>query len=392
MFKTNKNLFVIAVIAVVNALGYGIVIPILYPYSQKFGLSDFQNGLLFASFAAAQFLATPFIGRMSDKFGRKPLLLISLLGTFASFGMMAAAKSAVWLFVARTLDGLTAGNISVAQAVISDSTDEKGRVRAFGIIGAAFGLGFVLGPVISGLSVGFGLGVPFVIAAMVTGVSVILTFVFLPETNKHKGQIRAGKLFDLVGLVKAVGDKAVGKTLLITLAFSTAFSLLIYAYQPMAAKVLHLNARQVSMNFTIIGLMGVVGQAVVVPFLIKRFKEKDLLVVSLIGQVVTFCGFALAGNWGALILVSIINSLVGSPVQPVISSFLTKEADVKSQGEILGISASYMSLGNIFGPLIGGIAASFTLRMPFFVGAFLMAVSALMAKTIVVHRHAVHLE
>src|SRR5690349_15310321 len=121
MLKQNRSLLIIALIALVNMLGYGIVIPILYAYSKHYGLSDFQNGLLFASFSICQFLSTPIIGRMSDKYGRRPLLLISITGTAVSFLLMAFAQNALWLFAARMLDGLTAGNIPVAFAVISDS-------------------------------------------------------------------------------------------------------------------------------------------------------------------------------------------------------------------------------------------------------------------------------
>lgn len=134
LFKNNRNLAIIALIVLVNALGYGIIIPILYPYSVKFGLTDFQNGLLFALFSICQFLATPIIGRLSDRFGRRPMLLISITGTALSFFTMAFAPNAVFLFLARALDGITAGNIPVAQAVISDSTNEKERAGAFGII------------------------------------------------------------------------------------------------------------------------------------------------------------------------------------------------------------------------------------------------------------------
>src|SRR2546430_13825442 len=125
MLKSNRNLFIIALIALVNMLGYGIIIPILYAYSKKYGLSDFQNGLLFAMFSICQFIATPIIGRLSDKYGRRPMLLLSIAGTAVSFFIMAFAPSAIFLFIARGLDGLTAGNIPVAVVVFSDSTGPK---------------------------------------------------------------------------------------------------------------------------------------------------------------------------------------------------------------------------------------------------------------------------
>src|SRR5258708_9525425 len=134
VFKSNRNLLIIALIALVNMLGYGIIIPILYAYSKKFGLSDFDNGLLFAIFSICQFISTPVIGRLSDRYGRKPMLLISIAGTAASFFLMAFAPSPLFLFLARALDGITAGNIPVAFAVISDSTKPEERARAFGLI------------------------------------------------------------------------------------------------------------------------------------------------------------------------------------------------------------------------------------------------------------------
>src|SRR5258707_11681463 len=220
----NRNLLIIALIALVNMLGYGIVIPILYAYSKKFGLSDFQNGLLFALFSICQFIATPIIGRLSDKYGRRPMLLLSIVGTAASFFMMAFAPSAIFLFLARALDGLTAGNIPVAFAVISDSTKPEQRAKAFGLIGSAFSFGFVFGPAVSALTVGFGKGVPFLIAGAITVIAAILTALYLPETNKHMGEVKQGKLFDFKHLWHTLFDPNVGLTFIISFVYFLAFS------------------------------------------------------------------------------------------------------------------------------------------------------------------------
>src|SRR5205085_10746574 len=143
IIQNNKRLIVIAAVTLVGALGYGIVIPILYPYSIKYGLTDFENGILFSVFSICMFISTPIIGILSDKYGRRPLLILSLLGTAGSFFLMAFAPNAIFLFLARALDGLTAGNLPVAQAVISDSIEGQDRAKGFGIIGACFGVGFI---------------------------------------------------------------------------------------------------------------------------------------------------------------------------------------------------------------------------------------------------------
>ena len=269
LLKTNRNLAIIALIPVVNALGYGIVFPILYSYSQKYGLSDFDNGLLFALFSICQFISTPIIGRLSDRYGRRPLLVISIAGTFVSFIMMALAPSAVFLFLARALDGLTAGNLPVAQAVISDTTEAKDRARGFGIIGAAFGFGFIFGPAISALTVGISPATPFIIAAAISFVAVLVTALFLPETNKHLGEVKRGKLFDLKKLYNTLFDPNVGTTFVISLFYFLAFSLFIYAFQPYSVKILKLSANQISLLFMAVGVVGLITQT----FLVQRISK-----------------------------------------------------------------------------------------------------------------------
>src|SRR5260221_1580912 len=368
MFKNNRNLLIIALIATVNALGYGIIIPILYSYSKRFGLSDLGNGLLFSLFSLCQFLSTPVIGRLSDMYGRKPLLVISLIGTLISFVMMAFAPSVLFLFIARALDGLTAGNIPVATAVISDTTKPEDRAKGFGLIGAAFGIGFVAGPAISAVTVGINSSLPFIIAAVVTAISVIMTWVYLPETNKHMGEVSKGKLFDFPKLAKAVTDVNVGKTLLVSLIYSLSFGLLIYAYQPFAVKILGLTSSQVALNFTIFGLVGFLAQAFIIPKVSKKIEDKKLLLNSLIMSAITFFALFVTRSYAVFILVSVFLSLSNAFVNPLIQSLLSKETDEKSQGEIQGVNASYMSIGLIFGPIIGGVLATISIPMPYFGG------------------------
>ncbi len=365
----NKNILIVALIAVVNALGYGIIIPILYSYSQKFGLSDFQNGLLFSVFSICQFVATPVIGRLSDKYGRKPLLVISLVGTLVSFLMMAFARNGWWLFLARALDGITAGNIPVAQAVISDSTEPHERAKGFGIIGASFGFGFVFGPAISALTLGWGANVPFLVAACITLIAVLLTQFILPETNKHKGLVEHKELFNFAHLWHSLMDPQVGVTLFMTFLFSMALSMFIYAFQPFSVKILHLTAQQISSMFIIFGAAGLIAQVFMIPRAIKFFGERKMLTISLLTAIFTFSSMFFVHSYMFFIVVSIVQSLANAFVNPLLQALLSKEVDAQSQGSIMGVSASYMSLGMIIGPIIGGGLATFTIPLPFLGGA-----------------------
>ena len=370
----NSNLFIIAVIAIVNALGYGIIIPILYTYSHRYGLNDFQNGLLFAIFSACQFIATPIIGRLSDKYGRKPLLVVSLTGTVLSFLLMAIAPNAIYLFIARAIDGITAGNIPVALAVISDTTEPKDRTKGFGIIGASFGFGFVFGPSISALTFGIGSALPFLIAAGIALLAVLLTVILLPETNTHRGLPYHEKLFDFVHMAKALFDENIGLTLLISLLYSFGFTLFIYAYQPLSVEVLHLTATQISVNFTLFGLVGLIAQAVIIPFMTRKFGEKPMLTNALLFSIFTFISFYFTRSLMMLIVVSMVHALVNGFVNPLVQSLLSKEVDAHSQGSIMGLNASYVSIGMILGPVVGGLLATIIIPLPFLLGAVIVAV------------------
>ena len=367
--KTNKNLFIIALIAIVNALGYGIIIPILYSYSQKFGLSDFQNGLLFALFSVCSFLSTPIIGRLSDKYGRKPLLVISIAGTALSFFMAAFAPSAIFLFLARALDGITAGNIPVASAVISDTTEPKDRAKGFGIIGASFGFGFVFGPAISAATVGFGASVPFIIAGIISLIAVILTMIYLPETNKHMGQVQHGKIFDFVKMAKAILDPNVGMTLLISFVYNFAFGMFIFAFQPFSVKIMHLSANQIAVIFTIFGIVGLVTQVLLLHRITKRFGEKITFRIALLLATLAFGAYFFVNTFFLYIAIAILTGLANSFVGPLVQTILSRETDEKSQGSIQGLNASYISIGSILGPIIAGVLATYFIPLPFLIGA-----------------------
>ena len=385
MFKQNRNLLIIALIAIVNALGYGIIIPILYSYSQKYGLSDFQNGLLFATFSLCQFLSTPIIGRLSDKYGRRPLLILSISGTAVSFLLMAFAPSAIFLFIARALDGITAGNIPVASAVITDTTKPEDRAKGFGIIGASFGFGFIFGPAISALTVGINSALPFIIAAIISIIAVVMTAIFLPETNKHIGEVKHDKLFDLAKLFHALMKETIGATLLLTLVYFTAFSMFIYGFQSASVKSFHMSANQISIVFTVFGVLGLISQLFTISRVTKLFGVKRTFMGSLIWIAIVFVLMFFTRNITEFIIANIALGLVNSFIQPLAQTILSEETDAKEQGEMQGLNASYMSIGQIAGPILAGIAATYSVRAPFIGASILIVICYFLSFEIFAH-------
>lgn len=369
MFKNNRNLVIIALIAVVNSLGYAVIIPVMFPYVEKFGLNTFQYGILFALFSLCQFLSTPLIGRLSDKYGRKPLLSISIAGTALSFFMLAFAPNVIILYIARALDGLTAGNIPVAQAVISDTTEPKDRAKGFGIIGASFGLGFIIGPVIAALTLPYGMGVPFIIAGTISIVAVLLTVFYLPETNKHMGEVSHGKLFDFGKLITMLFDAAVGSTLIIWLLYAVSFGMFILSFQTYATTALHLSATHTAYLFAAVGIVQLLMQAAVIPALTKKFVEKNLLIVAFSVSVLSYLMLFFSSGVIMYGVANLTLAIGNAFVMPLINSLLSKETDAKSQGSIFGLSSSYLSVGTIIGPLIGGMLAGYNVGFPFLLGA-----------------------
>lgn len=376
--KNKKNLISLALVMLVNALGYGVIIPLMYPYATKFGINPVGLSLLFASFSLAQFIATPIIGRLSDKYGRKPLLVFSLIGTSLSLLLFGLARTLPLLFLARIIDGATGGNVSVAQAAIADSVNEKDRAQAFGILGAAFGVGFVLGPAVGGYLSQWGLSVPFYFGSALALLAVLMTIFLFKETNFHRESKPEGqKLINIRGMVQALGSEHVGKIFWVSLLFMTATNAMIIGFQTTTVDVFTLDATQIGLLFAMYGVITVIMQAGGIRFLVKRVNHKRTLIqASLILSAITLIAVAISPTaiWFALAM--LVFGVVSAPVSPVLIALLSERSRAEDQGGMLGINQSYTSLAQIIGPLMAGQIAGFSVQMVF-VGAAVLVFLAL---------------
>src|SRR5712671_2546199 len=221
-------LLVIFVTVFIDLVGFGIVIPVLPYYAEgtKFGATPSQVGLLFASYSIMQLIFAPVMGRLSDKHGRRPVLLVSILGTCVGFLILGFATTLWMLFLGRIIDGISGGNISTAQAYIADVTTKENRARGMGLIGAAFGLGFVFGPAIGGILSHWGIGVPFLFAAGLCFANALLLYFTLPETvtPDHPARVSAAGGRGLAQLIQSLRDPRLGYVLIIYFLFIVAFS------------------------------------------------------------------------------------------------------------------------------------------------------------------------
>lgn len=361
---SNKTLLFLVILMLINALSYGTIIPLLYPFATRFGIGPVGLSLLFASFSFFQFLATPIMGRLSDQYGRRPLLLLSLFGTGISLIMFGLAQSVWQLFVARILDGITGGNISVAQAMIADSTKGPDRAKAFGMLGASFGFGFLLGPAIGGfLSSQYGLSAPFIFSGLLAIGATIFGHFYLNESLPKNIRVHERKepLFNLKEMVTTLRKPVVGMLILVTLCVSLAFNAFILGSQSMTNDVLKLSTLQIGLYFSFTGLLSIIMQAVGVSFLVKTLKSKPTVVISSL-FVAGFVGMILffAHSLYPFVILSFFYFVASAPLMPLLSGLLSESVHPDEQGVVLGINQSYVSLGQIGGPLLAGAVIRFS--------------------------------
>lgn len=358
----------IFLIVLVDVLGFTIVIPLLGLYAERFGASPLVATTLVSVYAVCSLISTPIIGALSDRYGRRPLLLISQAGTCAGFLILWQSNSLWMVFVGRILDGITAGNLSTAQAYISDHTAPENRAKAFGFIGVAFGIGFTFGPGLGGwLSSSFGaMHLPFFVSACLSALSFICTYILLPrETPGEISLAQSGpggrrpSPFDLATYLDYLRRPQLGSLYLQFFLFIFSFSVLTSGFALFAEARFHWTARETGYLFAYAGFLGIILQGGLIGRLVKRYGELRLTLAGFAASVVAYSVMGLAPTLVLIVVATTVNSFGSGVLRPVLTSRISQMVGKHEQGVALGISASLSSLAMILAPPAGGLMLTY---------------------------------
>ena len=380
--SVRRPLLLILFTIFLDVLGLGLIIPVAPFYARAFGADAVQVGLLFTAFAVMQFLTTPILGALSDRFGRRPVLVFSLLGETGGYVLLALANSLPLLVVARIITGATSGNIGAAQAYLADISTPQARTRTFGLLGATFGLGFMFGPALGGLLSDLDLRAPALAAAGLVALNAAFVGLFLPESlpaDRRSRQPLGGQInpFGVLGrlLRRPSLRTPLAATFLVNFAFAgfqTNFAVYVgdrFGFGPL----------DVGSLFLALGLTSIVMQGLVLRRLSTRFSDRAIL---LAGIVVSAVGYLLLGSvpnalllWLALPVLAAGSSLWRAPL----SSLISKLVGPREQGQASGGSQAMASLASIVGPLAGGLAyEQVGQATPYVLAALVLALTAML--------------
>jgi DHA1 family tetracycline resistance protein-like MFS transporter len=354
----NKRLFSIILVVFIDLLGFSLILPLLPYYAKTFNANQTTTGILIASYAVMQLIGAPILGRLSDRIGRRPVLLLSVFGTFLGFLLLGFANALWMLFASRIIDGLTGGNLTVAQAYISDVTDAKSRSKGLGMIGAAFGLGFIIGPVTGGLLSQWGYAVPAFAAATISFINLILIYAWLPEslTEEKRAQMTEKRpAVTFKALLVAFQRPFTGSLLITRFFFGIAFAIFQTVFSLYALAKFNLSARDTGFVLTYVGVLSVIVQGFLVGRLTNRFREDILITASVVLMGISLLGWALAPSLLWLYIIMTPTALSGGLLNTLLSSTLTKAVEPQEIGGILGLSAAVESSTRIIAPLLGSV-------------------------------------
>jgi MFS transporter, DHA1 family, tetracycline resistance protein len=379
----------ILLVVFVDLIGFGMIIPILPLYAKGFQAEEWQIGLLLGCYSFMQFLASPVLGYISDRIGRRPVLLVSLIGSAIGYTVMANAHSLTMLFIARIIAGICGASVGTAAAYIADITPPENRSRRMGLIGAAFGVGFVLGPAIGGILSHFSTVGPFWFGAGLAFLNAIAVLLFLPEPEKHVKRSEAAVPVapDAIDRTGSDGIPILVVTYFVAIA---GFAIVTMIYPQVLDRRFNLNPTQISLVFVLLGLVGAFIQGGAIGRLAKRFGDYKLAAVGLLVMAISMLLMPLAQNMVLFLLFTFGLAVGNSLAQPTLMAMASRLAATTAQGRVIGTVQSAGSLGRVIGPASGGFmlgrdrsgpALAYG-NTPFLIGGIIMGIAFLLSLTL----------
>ncbi len=378
-----SRLFVVFFTAVLDLIGFGIIIPLLPLYAESYGASGTEIGLLFAAYSLMNFLFAPVWGRLSDRIGRRPVMLGSIAGNALAMVAFALAPNYAMLLIARLFAGLCSANISVANAYVADITPVEQRARGMGMIGAAFGIGFVIGPALGGELSHFGYAAPALAAAGLAGLNWVSAFFFLPESLTPERRTAAlshpARRFDLL-----LAGGALALVLVLVFMHVAAFSMMETSIVLFANRRFDFGVRECGRVFAFVGVLMVLVQGGLIGRLARRFGEVKLVIsgMLLVALGLGLLPFTPGGQWPLLLVFMALLAVGQGLVGPSLQTLVSKRSPAHKQGQALGLSQSISALARVVGPAIAGVLLDVgSENTPLLAASFGMLLALLLAGT-----------
>lgn len=345
-----------------DVLGLTIILPLLPFYAEHFGASPTTVGLLVSTYAFCQLIAGPMLGRMSDRVGRRPLLLFSQVGTFIGFLILAYANALWIVFLSRIIDGVTAGNLSLAQAYISDVTEPENRAKSFALIGIAFGMGFLVGPGVSGFLSQFSYRYPILVAAALSLTSILCTYFLLPSSKPAPTDAPARRftVLDWGNYVRYFREPGLKQLLWQFFAFTFAFSTFMSGFALFAERRFSwaghpFGPKEVGYVYAYVGFLGIILQGGLIGRLVKKFGESMLVRASFLTATVGLAALGFTYGIPLLLVFTALASIGTGALRPALTSLITQNSHRSEQGTVLGLTQSLNSISQIVAPFIAGL-------------------------------------